>query len=195
MVYSIYDTQKIETLKHVFKTQDVQSMIIFASRKTSVERIAKSLQSMGYDAQAMHSDRDQSERERIMNDFKNHKVRILVATDILSRGIDVGELSRVVNYDVPPDPEDYVHRIGRTARADKTGVAITFVNEDDQRRFARAEKLIERELEKLPPPEELGEGPVYKGFGGRRGGGRNGGGYGRGRSGGRFKGRGGRNGG
>jgi len=204
MVYSIYDTQKLGTLKHIFQTQDVQSMIIFCSRKSSVDQITKVLKSRGYDVEAMHSDREQMEREKIINDFKNGKLRTLVATDILSRGIDVEGLSHVVNYDVPPDPEDYVHRIGRTARADKTGAAITFVNPDDQRRFARCEKLIETNLEKLPPPEGLGEGPEYKGFGGGRGGGgRGGGGRGGGgrkggkggyRKGGRNKGRGGKGG-
>lgn len=177
MVYSVYDNQKIGTLKHIFEEQEVQSMIIFASRKSSVEQITKTLKAKGYDVAAMHSDRDQSERENTINDFKNRKVKTLVATDILSRGIDVKGLSHVVNYDVPPDPEDYVHRIGRTARADKTGVAITFVNPDDQRRFARCERLIERDLEKLAPPGDLGEGPEYKGFGDRRRGG--GGGQGR----------------
>jgi len=187
MIFSAYETQKIAILKHVFKTQDVKSMIIFASRKSTVDQITKTLKSMNFDVEAMHSDRDQMERERIMNDFKNHAVRILVATDIVSRGIDVSNLSHVVNFNVPPDPEDYVHRIGRTARADTTGVAVTFVNPDDQFRFSKIERLIERELEIQPMPEHIGEGPVYdrsqkkKRFGNKGGGykkgGRGGGGY------------------
>ncbi|MCL4103787.1 UNVERIFIED_CONTAM: hypothetical protein GTU68_029104 [Idotea baltica] len=140
-------------------------------------RITKTLKSMGFDVEAMHSDRDQTERERIMNDFKNHAVRILVATDIVSRGIDVSNLSHVVNFNVPPDPEDYVHRIGRTARAETTGVAVTFVNPDDQFRFSKIERLIERELEIQPLPEHVGEGPVYDRSGKKKRFGNKGGGY------------------
>lgn len=183
-IFSVYEKQKIPLLKHIFKNEDVKSMIIFASRKSNVDQITRSLKAMNFDVAAMHSDRDQNEREKIMNDFKNHQIRILVATDILSRGIDVDSLSHVVNYNVPPDPEDYVHRIGRTARAGTTGAAITFVTEEDQFKFSRIEKLIEREMEMASMPDHIGDGPVYNRGGGKRkefrgGGGRKGGGGGR----------------
>ena len=193
-IFSVYENQKLPLLKHIFKTEDVKSMIIFASRKSNVDQITKSLKGMNFDVAAMHSDRDQSEREQIMNDFKNHQIRILVATDILSRGIDVDSLSHVVNYNVPPDPEDYVHRIGRTARAGETGAAITFVTEEDQFKFSRIEKLIERKMDMAEMPEHIGEGPEYVRHG-KRGGGfkgrgpRKGGGKGK-----KFSGRGGKKG-
>lgn len=189
--YCVYDDQKIRLVQHIMKELQVESVIIFASRKTSVDKITKALQELGLEARGMHSDRDQSEREEIVNAFKNKQFPILVATDIMSRGIDIDQLSHVVNYDVPGDPEDYVHRIGRTARADSTGEAITFINEDDMRNFGRIEAMIEMEINKVPVPEHLGAGPEYnprhRGTGrGGRGGGRDGrGGGGGGREGGR----------
>ncbi|MFN8396771.1 MAG: DEAD/DEAH box helicase [Bacteroidia bacterium] len=185
--YCVWDEQKVSLVCHLMKEKEIESVIIFASRKTNVDRIAKALKAQGLDVRGMHSDRDQSEREEIINDFKNKKFPVLVATDILSRGIDIDELSHVINYDVPPDPEDYVHRIGRTARADAKGEAITFITEDDMQRFGRIEKLIEREIPKSPLPGGFKEGPVYNpklrgrgGFGGG-GDGRGKGGAGRGR--------------
>ncbi len=169
-IYSVYEDQKLPLLRHIFKTEEVKSMIIFASRKSNVDQITKSLKKMKFDVAAMHSDRDQTEREKIMNDFKNHQIRILVATDILSRGIDIDNLSHVVNYNVPSDPEDYVHRIGRTARAGETGAAITFVAKEDQFRFVQIEKLIESQMEMSPMPDHIGEGPVYERRGFKRGG-------------------------
>jgi ATP-dependent RNA helicase RhlE len=160
--YCVYDEQKVPLVCHLMKERMVESVIIFASRKTNVDRIVKALKAQGLEVRGMHSDRDQTERETIINDFKNKKFPILVATDILSRGIDIEELSHVINYDVPPDPEDYVHRIGRTARADAKGEAITFITEDDMVRFGRIERLIEREVPKMALPGGFKEGPEYK---------------------------------
>jgi superfamily II DNA/RNA helicase len=110
---------------------------------------------------SFHSDLEQFERESILNQFKNRQLQVLIGTDILSRGIDVEGIGLVINYDTPHDAEDYIHRIGRTARAESTGTAITFINEKDQRKFLKIEKLIGREINKLPLPSELGEGPRY----------------------------------
>jgi superfamily II DNA/RNA helicase len=172
--YCTHDTQKIPLLQHLIRSTNIESVIIFASRKQSVDRITKALVDLGFDARGMHSDREQIERETIINDFKNKQFPILVATDIMSRGIDIDLLSHVVNFDVPSDPEDYVHRIGRTARNETTGEAITFINEEDMARFGRIERMIEREIEKFPLPEGMGEGPEYNpnrrfGQGGGRG--------------------------
>ncbi|MEM0996030.1 MAG: DEAD/DEAH box helicase [Bacteroidota bacterium] len=191
--FCVYEKQKIPLISGIFKQKEVESVIVFASRKSSVDKIVKTLQKGGFDARGMHSDRDQSEREKIVNEFKNKQFPIMVATDIMSRGIDIDGLSHVINFDVPSDAEDYVHRIGRTARADKKGEAITFITEDDMRKFGRIEQLIEREVDKPDLPEELGEGPKYNprssGRGGGRGYGRKGGG-GKGRGKGKGKGRG-----
>ena len=128
---------------------------------------------MKMDVSAIHSDLDQNVRKEVLNDFKNRHTRILVATDIVSRGIDVDDISLVLNYNVPQDAEDYVHRVGRTARAEKTGIAITFINQKEVRNFQKIEKLIGSEVRKMPLPEELGEGPKYevsnRSFGGDRG--------------------------
>ena len=117
----------------------------------------------GLSAQAFHSDLEQAEREQIMGQFKNRQLQILIGTDILSRGIDVEGIGLVVNYDTPHDAEDYVHRIGRTARAERTGVAITFVNERDLPKFSRVERLIDKQIPRMPLPPELGESPVFNG--------------------------------
>ena len=110
----------------------------------------------------MHSDLDQAERDQMLYKFKSGQIDVLVATDIVARGIDIDDIAMVINFDVPHDAEDYVHRIGRTARADRDGVAITFINEEDVHYFKQIEKLLEKEVEKTPLPEELGEGPEYK---------------------------------
>lgn len=109
----------------------------------------------------MHSDLEQSQREEIMHEFRNRRIDILVATDIVARGIDIDDIRLVINYDVPHDSEDYVHRIGRTARANNDGCAITFVSETEQTRFKQIETFLGKDIYKLPVPEELGEGPVY----------------------------------
>ena len=156
--YMAFDRQKIYLLEHIIKTQDVQSMVLFTSQKAAVSGIVRAINKLGYVAQGISSDRTQEEREQIMRDFKNKSFPILVATDVLSRGIDIDSLSHVVNYDIPRAAEDYVHRIGRTARAATKGTAITFIADQDQDRVLKIEKLIEREVEKQSITEGLGLG-------------------------------------
>lgn len=160
--YIVYDAQKGEVLKHVLKTVKWNSMIIFASTKEVVKKLDIAFQKAGLKAKAFHSDLEQQEREEILRGFKNKQINILIGTDVLSRGIDVEGISLVINFDVPPDPEDYVHRIGRTARAETTGTAVTLVNEKDQRKFLSIENLIGQTIEKMPLPPSAGEGPAYE---------------------------------
>jgi ATP-dependent RNA helicase RhlE len=186
-IYLVYDQQKLRLLQHILKDAEVQTMILFTSRKSAVNEIVRALQKMGFEAEGISSDRTQDEREATLQKFRNKQLQVLVATDVMSRGIDVDNISHVVNFDVPQDAEDYVHRIGRTARAGTKGMAITFVNERDQERLVKIEKLIERELPKITLPEAIGESPVYdpagnrakfsrdKGSSGGRGGNRSGG--------------------
>lgn len=168
-----YDGQKIELVKYLLRDNDVPSLIIFASTKVKVKQLTQELQKEGLNAKPISSDLEQSEREAILREFKSKKLPILVATDVISRGIDIDNIDMVINYDVPNDPEDYIHRIGRTARASSEGEAVTFINEDDQYKFSRIEKLIEKEIRKVKLPEELGSGPEYnpnrRGGGGGRG--------------------------
>ncbi len=159
--YLAFDEQKEKLVSSILNDKKFTSVIIFASTKESVKKLDRTLHKMGINAKAIHSDLEQNERESILREFKNKQLSILIGTDVLSRGIDVEGISLVINYDVPPDPEDYIHRIGRTARAASTGTAITFVNEKDQRKFFRIESMIGREIEKVPLPQELGAGPVY----------------------------------
>ncbi len=157
-----YDEQKLPLLEWFLKRGVYHSAIIFASTKDKVHQLYRTLKKNDLSVAAFSSDLEQSEREAIMQSFKAKRIQILIGTDILSRGIDVEGISLVVNYDVPPDPEDYVHRIGRTARADQKGEAITFINEADQQKFSRIEKLIEKEIMKTSSlPARLGEGPAY----------------------------------
>jgi ATP-dependent RNA helicase RhlE len=160
--YVVHDAQKGGLLKHVLKTTPWKSAIIFSSTKEMVKKLDASFQRANLPARAFHSDLEQQEREEILRGFKNKQISILIGTDVLSRGIDVEGISLVINWDVPPDPEDYVHRVGRTARAETTGTAVTFINERDQRRFFSIENLIGSTIPKLPLPVELGEGPVYQ---------------------------------
>lgn len=158
--YMTADHQKLPVLVHLLKKANSPSMVLFTSRKSNVETILRSLRKLGFQAHGISSDSEQNEREEVLRNFKNKKFSILVATDVLSRGIDIDNLSHVVNYDVPHDPEDYVHRIGRTARAESTGTAITFINEADQHKVGRIERLLEKEVVKLSITEELGLGPA-----------------------------------
>ncbi len=160
-IYLVYDNQKLRLLQHILKDEDVQTMILFTSRKSAVNEIVRALQKMNFEADGISSDRTQDERESILQRFRNKQLQVLVATDVMSRGIDVDNISHVLNFDVPQDAEDYVHRIGRTARAATSGTAITFVNEKDQERLVKIEKLIERELPKLTMPESIGQSPPY----------------------------------
>ncbi len=159
--YVIFDMQKAAILEHILNTNEATSIVIFAGRKIEVKNLNRYLQKKGFNARGMHSDLDQSEREEVMLSFRNRKLRILVATDVVSRGIDIDDIDLVINYDVPRDPEDYVHRVGRTARASRKGTAITFVNEKEMREFGRIESLIGYEVKKMPLPENIGRGPAY----------------------------------
>ncbi len=159
--YMAYDRQKTELLKHVLKEKEYNSILMFASTKENVKKLDKELHKQGMDVKAFHSDLVQEEREEILRGFKSGRIKIIIGTDVLSRGIDVEGIDLVINYDVPPDPEDYVHRIGRTARAQRTGTAITFISDTDQHRFHRIEHLIGREIPKIPLPQELGDAPHY----------------------------------
>ena len=156
-----HDHQKIETIKHLLRYNDVPSLIIFASRKIKVREIARALQREGMNAKDISSDLEQNTREEILREFKNKKLPILVATDVISRGIDVDNIDMVINYDAPNDPEDYIHRIGRTARAATEGEAVTFINEEDMYKFSRIEQMMEQEVRKIQPPADLGPGPEY----------------------------------
>jgi ATP-dependent RNA helicase RhlE len=160
--YVVYDEQKGPLIKHVLKTHPWNSVLIFASTKENVKKLDAAFHRAGIAAKAFHSDLEQQEREQILRDFKNKQVNMIIGTDVLSRGIDVEGISIVINYDVPPDPEDYVHRVGRTARAETTGTAITFINVKDQRKFLNIENLIGETIEKLPLPVSIGEGPDYQ---------------------------------
>lgn len=159
--YICYEQQKHGLLNHILNTVAWKSAIIFSSTKEMVKKLYQDLRKTGLSVKSFHSDLEQAEREEIMRAFRNRQVQILIGTDVLSRGIDVEGISLVVNWDVPPDPEDYVHRVGRTARAETTGTAITLVNENDQRRFSQIESLIGTEIPKPPIPSELGNGPPY----------------------------------
>lgn len=159
--YICYENQKMGIIKELFSKPATTKTIIFSSSKQKVKDLAYSLKRMKLNVAAMHSDLEQDQREAVMLDFKNNKTNILVATDIVARGIDIDDIGLVINYDVPHDPEDYIHRIGRTARANADGVAITFVNEAEQGKFHRIEEFIEKDIYKIPLPPELGKAPEY----------------------------------
>ncbi|MBR8536285.1 DEAD/DEAH box helicase [Carboxylicivirga sediminis] len=159
--YMVYDTQKIPLLNTLLKDKDLPSIIIFSSTKQKVKEIARSLKSNGFNAEAISSDLEQAERENVLREFKNRNIQILVATDIIARGIDIEKIDLVINFDVPRDAEDYVHRVGRTARAQTQGVAITLINDKEILEFHKIERLIETNIYKIPLNPELGEAPVY----------------------------------
>jgi len=161
MAFMVYPEQKIPLLEHLIREREVENMIIFASSKANVDEITRRLQRLNYQVKAMHSDKTQQEREQTLREFKNGEFNIIVGTDVLARGIDIDNLSHVLNYDVPLDAEDYVHRVGRTARAKKTGEAITFISPRDQHKFVQIENLIEATVPKPEVPKELGKAPVY----------------------------------
>lgn len=158
-VYLIHDEQKVPLLTEILKSATYNRIIVFAGRKEKVKELGKVFKRLGLKAAAFHSDLEQKDREAIMLDFKNSKLNVLIGTDVLSRGIDVTGIDLVINYDAPHDAEDYIHRIGRTARAATTGTAITLVNNKDKRKLANIEKLIERQIDRMPLPEHLGEAP------------------------------------
>lgn len=158
-----YEAQKLPLIQHLLKIYPPKRVILFAGKKTRVKDLTINLKRQKYNAEAMHSDLTQQERDDVMYGFKSGKIDILVATDIVARGIDIDDIQMVINFDVPHDEEDYVHRIGRTARAGRDGRAFTLVSELDQQKFYSIEKFLEREVPKEAIPAELGEGPEYKG--------------------------------
>ena len=159
MAVDIYETQKTIFLQTLLKGGDLKKVIIFVGKKQRVKELTRALRADHIDARAMHSDLEQQERDEVMLDFRNGKVDVLVATDIVSRGIDVDDIPLVINYDVPRDEEDYVHRIGRTARAENKGEAITLVSPEDKRFFNKIERFLQKIIERVPLPAELGVAP------------------------------------
>ena len=184
--FVVFEHQKDDVLVDLLKGLNVKSGIIFTSRKRTVNQVVRALRQAGLKCDKISSDLKQEEREKVMLGFRQKIIPLLVATDVVSRGIDIDSIEVVINYDVPPNEEDYVHRIGRTARAERKGEAFTLITPDDMRRFGNIEKLIERKVDKLKLPSRVGQGPEYDpnfrgggGRGGRGGGvGRNGGGRG-----------------
>lgn len=178
--YLAYDSQKASLIRQLINDKpSYSSIIVFTSTKKKVHEVVRVLKGNGYNVQAVSSDLVQKDREDAVRKFRSKETRVLVATDVLSRGIDIKGINLVINYDVPNDAEDYVHRIGRTARADSTGVALTIINPDDMYKFSKIESLIEMEVPKVSLPPELGEGPEWstkptRGGGRHRGGGRGG---------------------
>ena len=162
MAYVCYEPQKLKIIQHIFKNGNLQRVIIFSGKKERVKEVTRKLKSMHINCDQMHSDLSQSERDEAMYRFKAGQTDVLVATDIVARGIDIDDIRLVINYDVPADSEDYVHRIGRTARADRDGEAITFVSDTDIYRFQGIEHFLGKEVEKIALPEGLGEAPEYK---------------------------------
>ena len=161
MAYVCYEPQKLKIIQDIFKKGDLQRVIIFSGKKERVKEVTRKLKSMHINCDQMHSDLTQQERNEVMYRFKAGQTDVLVATDIVARGIDIDDIRMVINYDVPSDTEDYVHRIGRTARADRDGEAITFISEDDIYRFQSIEHFLGKEVEKTPLPDGLGEAPEY----------------------------------
>lgn len=159
--YICYEAQKTEIIKQLFKEHAPHQVIIFASSKMKVKDMAIVLKRAGFNVGAMHSDLEQAERDDVMYKFKAQQIDVLVATDIVARGIDIDDIQLVINFDVPHDAEDYVHRVGRTARANNDGAAITLVSEKDQQKFAAIERFLKMEIEKRPLPDGLGEPPAY----------------------------------
>ena len=161
MAYVCYEPQKLKIIQDIFKKGDLQRVIIFSGKKDKVKDITRRLKRMKINCAEMHSDLEQRERDEVMLKFKAAQIDVLVATDIVARGIDIDDIRIVINYDVPHDAEDYVHRIGRTARADRDGMAITFVSDHDISRFQQIEHFLGKEVEKRPLPDGLGDGPEY----------------------------------
>lgn len=159
--YVCYEPQKLPILKSVFKASKPERVIVFSSSKLKVKELAKALKKENYKIGEMHSDLEQDTREDVILDFKSGKINVLVATDIVARGIDIDDIEMVINYDVPHEAEDYIHRVGRTARADRDGKAITFISEKEIGKFRQIERLLEKEVEKVAVPAELGDTPKY----------------------------------
>lgn len=159
--FVVYDQQKLPLIKKLLKQTTYKNALIFCSKKQTVKQLRRDLKQAGFNIEEIHSDLEQSQRESVLGAFTSGRIPLLVATDILSRGIDIDTIDLVINYDVPADGEDYVHRIGRTARAEADGVAYTLVGEKEQNKFAQIEKLIEKDITKGVVPAELGAAPAY----------------------------------
>ena len=168
--YICHEGQKLGIINSIFDNESSERVILFASRKTKVKEISHTLKKHGFNVGEMHSDLSQSERDEIMFQYKSRKIDMIVATDILARGIDIDDIRIVINYDVPRDCDDYIHRIGRTARAGTKGRAITLVNVEDQEYFKRIEDFIEQDVPKMELPASLGEAPAYEPKGKQKGG-------------------------
>ena len=159
--YICYEPQKIKIIENIFKAEKLNKVILFVGKKDKAHELARTLRKLGLKAEEMHSDLNQQTRDHVMHEFRSGRVDVLVATDIVSRGIDIDDIPLVVNYNVPRDAEDYVHRIGRTARADNSGMAITLVGQDEQNYFHHIEQFLEKDIEKLSMPDGLEAGPEY----------------------------------
>jgi len=159
--YLVYDSDKIQLTQSLLKGKDLKSVIIFSQTKKNVKQLERELCAIGINAQSLHADLDQAKREEVLRDFKNHKFNVMVATDIVARGIDIENIDLVINYEVPKDAEDYVHRVGRTARAASTGVALTYINQYDVKDFMDIEKLIGNEVRKIALPPTIQSAPDY----------------------------------
>ena len=170
--FVVYEPQKIPLVKDVLRRKDFQSVIIFCSKKQNVKQLSNELKRANFSIEEIHSDLDQPKREQVLLDFRNKKLKILVATDILSRGIDIEDIDLVINYDVPNDGEDYIHRIGRTARAASEGTAYTFISEKEQQKFSQIEDLLGHPVTKAQVPEQFGPTPAYNPRAGRSSGGK-----------------------
>jgi ATP-dependent RNA helicase RhlE len=178
IAYVVFENQKAALVKHLLQGKRLRSVIIFCSTKSKAKELSKALKVTGSVLAEIHSDLDQKEREKVLMNFKNRSINILVATDILSRGIDIEDIDLVINFDVPNDGEDYIHRIGRTARAEAEGIAITLISEKEQRKFQQIEQMLGKPVMKSAVPSQLGEAPAYqpersvvsdrKRFGGKR---------------------------
>jgi len=162
--YLVYDNQKIALIESLIEGKELPLVLIFASTKAGVKEVESILKRKKFNVSAIHSDLEQDQRAEVMNRFRSRDLQILVATDIVSRGIDVDDISLVINYNVPGDAEDYVHRVGRTARAEKSGVALTFINEKEMGKFRRIEEFIASPVRKLLLPQHLGEGPSLENY-------------------------------
>ena len=160
--YICYNMQKVKIIEDLFSTSRPKRVIIFSSSKMNVKDLAKTLKRQKFNVEEMHSDLEQSKREEVMRDFKNGKIDILVATDVVARGIDITDIRLVINFDIPHDPEDYVHRIGRTARGtDGEGLAITFVAPEEQTAFKKIEDFLGKDVYKIPVDSKFGAVPEY----------------------------------
>lgn len=159
--YIVHENQKMDLLKFILKDSEHKSILVFSGTKDKVKKLERELLQMKLNVAAIHSDLEQERRNEVLRLFKSRSIQTIVATDVLSRGIDIDSIGLVINYDVPHDAEDYIHRVGRTARAETTGTAITFVNTEEQGRFKKIEEFTEKVINKLPLPEALGAGPEY----------------------------------